>query len=263
MLPELESYNLDKKNLLYIKNRVKKLFEEILANYHFRSIESYILNTIYRLALKAGIVEEMHLEKLDNIIMNDPTFPSSPMIWFGRQINTTKLLGNLVQSNNLKVFRLAAISILRLRLLPISLETRDKDTEILIDEEILTNFDVYIGDKFWELSKDTQDPWRSRYIEGMAQCRLKWSEIYESFFDDLKNEETNECQQLLGNVIAKAGYYEDKDGTALCQILLDIIESENVFSWPIQQIALERLYRLAPELENVEFNEKDLNTPLS
>jgi hypothetical protein len=99
---------------LMIANRLKRIFEEVLADYstlidpHHRYLEM-----LYWSTLGAGVVEEKHMVELYETIHNEPDFSSMP--WFAERSGSTwPTLVNMLQSDNQEVAHLAAITLLRI-----------------------------------------------------------------------------------------------------------------------------------------------------
>ena len=169
----------------------------------------------------------------------------------GEAGNVQTSLVNMLQSKNLKVVRLAAVSLLHVV------------SSVFIPFPPIEGIkETWIGDKFWELAKDKEDVWRPRYIQGMSYCRLKWAEKCEEWLGAIKEAKTEELQNAWSEVIERASYCEEKDRNALFNLLPRILESGNSFAKPILSAALRRLYEITPEMEPVGFDEKSLNLPL-
>jgi hypothetical protein len=236
---------------LMIANRLKRIFEDVLANYstlidpHHR-----YLKILYWSALSAGVVEEKHVVELYEIIQKEPDFPSIP--WFAeRPESTWPTLVNMLQSDNQEVAHLAAITMLEISR---GLSIRDEQERIK---------EAGVGDKYWAFAQDKGDVWRPRYIEGMAQCRLKWAENGQEWLKAIKEANTEELQSAWCRVLEKADYCDTKDRDALFDSLIHILESGDTFAKPIRLAALRRLDEMVSLVEPVELDEKSLNLPLS
>ena len=236
---------------IMVAERLKHIFEKVLASYsaliypHCR-----LLDTLYWSALGAGIAEEKYISKLYKIIHNDADFTFMP--WRAEKSKSTwSTLVNMLQSGNLEVARLAAVSLSAI------------SQGIFFRREQKTIKETWIAEKFWKLARDEEDIWRPRYIRGMAHCRLKWEEKYEEWIEVIEGVNTEELQSAWRQVIKEAGYCEDKDRDALCNLLLHILESGDTFAKPIRFAALRRLDEMVTEVEPVGFDEEALNLPLS
>jgi hypothetical protein len=234
-----------------VANRLKRIFEEVLANYPTRiDPEHRQLEILYWSALSAGIVEEKYMAELYKIFHTSPDFPS--MSWYARRVESAwSTLINMLRSDNSEVARLAALT-----LLGISRGRFFRHEQKRIKE-------IWIGDKYWEFAKDKEDTWRPRYIEGMAQCRLKWEEKGQEWLKAIKEANTEELQHAWCRVIEEAGYCEAEDRDALFDSLLRILESGDTFAKAIRFATLRRLRGIVSEVEPVEFDEESLNLPLS
>lgn len=234
-----------------VAKRLKSIFEEVLANYSILTDpEHRQLEILYWSALNAGIVEEKHLSKLYKIIHTVSHFPSKP--WYAREARVAlPILLNMVKSKDLDAARLAAVS---LSAIPEIWHFPHERIEIK---------EVRIGEKYWEFAQDKKDIWRSRYIEGLGKCRLKWAEKGEGWFRAMKEANTEELQWSWSRVIEGAGYYEAKDQKAFFNLLLNILESRDIFAKAIRSAALRRLDEIVYEVEPVGFDEESLNLPLS
>jgi len=240
------------KQELTVANRLKHVFEEVLADYstlidpHHRQLE-----ILYWSALSAGIVEEKHMTELYKIIHNNPDFQS--MSWYAERAESAwALLVNMLQGDNLDVSRLAAVS-----LLVISQGGR------FFPHEQKRIKEAWIGDKYWEFAKDKEDTWRPRYIEGMARCQLKWGKNSQKWLNAIKKANTEELQRAWCRTIEEADYCDVKDRDALFDSLLHILESGDTFAKAIRIATLRRLHGIVSEVEPVEFDEESLNLPLS
>jgi hypothetical protein len=203
-----------------------------------------------RIEDSAGVVEEKHVVELYEIIQKEPDFPSIP--WFAeRPESTWPTLVNMLQSDNQEVAHLAAITMLEISR---GLSIRDEQERIK---------EAGVGDKYWAFAQDKGDVWRPRYIEGMAQCRLKWAENGQEWLKAIKEANTEELQSAWCRVLEKADYCDTKDRDALFDSLIHILESGDTFAKPIRLAALRRLDEMVSLVEPVELDEKSLNLPLS
>lgn len=236
---------------LAVANRLRQLFEKVLDNYSIlKDPYHWELEVLYWSALRAGVAEEKHITKLYKIVHEIADFPSMP--WYAEEAERVwSMLLNMLQSDKLEVARLSAVSLSVILKARFSLHERKKIKE------------VWIGDKYWKLAQDKKDVWRQRYIEGMAQCQLKWAEKGQEWLEAIKETNTEEVQRAWCRVIEKAGYNEAEDLDALFNLLLHILESRDTFARPIRFAALRRLYEIVSEIEPAEFDEKSLNLPLS
>jgi len=234
-----------------VAERLKYIFEKVLKGYSTLSDPHYhLLDTLYWSVLDAGIAEERYMSELYKLrhYNADLTF----MPWYARRAeNVRSMLVNLLQSSNLEVARLAAVSLSAIS--QVRFFRRGQKT---IKE-------TWIAEKFWEFARDEEDIWRTQYIRGMAHCRLKWEEKYEEWIEVIEEANTEELQSAWHQVIEKAGYCEAKDRDALCNLLLHILESGDTFAKPIRFAALRRLDEMVTEVEPVGFDEEALNLPLS
>lgn len=240
------------KQELMVASRLKHIFEEVLADYStLIDPHQRLLEILYWSAIGAGIFEEKYMAELYKIIHNDPNFPSMP--WYAERVeNVSASLINMLQSDNQDVSRLAAVS-----LSVISQGRRfSPHARIRIEE-------TWIGDKYWEFAKDKEDVWCSRYMEGMAHCRLKWAEKGQEWLKAIKEANTEKLQNAWCRVIVEAGYCDAKDRDALFDLLPHILESGDTFAKAIRFAALRRLHGIVSEVEPVEFDEELLNLPLS
>ncbi|HDL60333.1 MAG TPA: hypothetical protein ENH14_02635 [candidate division WOR-3 bacterium] len=230
---------------LAVANRLRQIFEKVLDNYSILKDPYHRqLEILYWSALRAGVAEEKHMTKLYKIVHEIADFPS--IRWYVAEAEKVwSTLLNLLQSENLEVSRLSAVS---LSVIP---QARKKIKE------------VWIGDKYWNLAQDKKDAWRPRYINGMAQCQLKWAENGQEWLEAIKETNTEEVQRAWCRVIEEAGYNEAEDLDALFNLLLHILESRDTFARPVRFAALRRLYEIVSEIEPVEFDEESLNLPLS
>lgn len=229
-----------------IAERLKNLFENVLTNYSsIIDHKHQLIENFYWCILNAKIIEEKHMERIYELIKDDANFPSMP--WYARNSdNSQKSLKDMLRSKNVNITRLAAES------LPMLLFFfHDRKT---IDE-------IWIVDKFYKLAKNKKDIWRLRYINGMASCRLNWEKHCKEWPKAIKEANTEELLNAWCGVIAGAGYYDHKDRTVLFNLLLYILDSS--FEKPIKSVALQRLYEMVQEIEPLEFDEEELNLPLS
>jgi hypothetical protein len=236
---------------LMVASRLKRSFEEVLANYstlidpHHRYLEIF-----YWSAVGAGVVEEKHMAALYEIIHKEPDFLSKP--WFAEKSeNAWPTLVNMLQSDNQEVAHLAAIT---------SLEFSRR---VFVRHEQKRIKEAWIGDKYWAFAQDKGDVWRPRYIEGMAWCRLKWAKNGQEWLKAIKEANTEELQSAWRRVLEKADYCNAKDRDALFDSLLHILEYGDAFAKPIRMAALRRLDEMVSMVEPVELDEKSLNLPLS
>ncbi len=234
-----------------IADRLKCIFEEVLANYSTLIDPEYRqLEILYWSALSAGVVEEKHMTELYKIIHNNQDFPLMP--WFAERAESAwSMLVNMLKSNNLEAARLAVISLLAI------LQGRFFGHERKRIEE------AWIGDKFWEYARDKEDVWRPRYIEAMAQCKLKWAEKSEEWLEAIKEANKEKLQNAWCQVIKEADYCDVKDRYTLLDLLLHVLESGDTFAETIRFAALQRLHEVVYEVELVGFDEELLNLPLS
>jgi hypothetical protein len=237
---------------LMISNRLKRIFEDVLADYstlidpHHRYLEM-----LYWSALGAGVAEEKHMVELYEIIHNEPDFSSMP--WFAeRSESAWPTLVNMLQSDNQEVAHLAAITLLGISRI---LYLRDGQKGIIKE--------AWVGDKYWAFAQDKGDVWRPRYIEGMAQCRLKWAENGQKWLKAIKEANTEKLQTAWRRVLEEADYCNAKDRDALFDSLLHILESGDAFAKPIRLAALRRLDEMVSLVEPVGLDEELLNLPLS
>ncbi|MCK4543505.1 MAG: hypothetical protein KAU17_14840, partial [Spirochaetales bacterium] len=95
-----------------VANRLKYIFEEVLANYSSLIFpEHRQLEILYLSALSAGIVEEKHMLELYKITHKMPHFLG--ISWYAEKAeNARPTLVNMLQCENLGVARLAALSLL-------------------------------------------------------------------------------------------------------------------------------------------------------
>nr|QNO56063.1 hypothetical protein GIJIEOGM_00004 [Methanosarcinales archaeon ANME-1 ERB7] len=236
---------------LMIANRLKRIFEEVLANYStLIDPHHQYLDNLYWSAIGADVIGEKRMTTLYEIIHNEPDFPSMPWL-VERAESTWPTLVNMLQSDNQEVAHLAAIT-----LLEISRGVSLRDEQERIKE-------AWVGDKYWEFAQDKRDIWRPRYIEGMAQCRLKWAENGQEWLKAIKEANIEELQNAWCLVLEKADYCDAKDRDALFDSLLHILESGDTFAKPIRLAALRRLDEMVSLVEPVELDEKSLNLPLS
>lgn len=238
---------------LTIANRIKLIFEKVLKNYSsLIDPNRYQLEILYWSALSAGVVEEKHIAELYKMVQNDPNF--SYTSWHARESkNAQPLLASMLQSENLNIARLAAVS----------LSSILKWRTFLHEPKRIKIKEIWVSDKLWELAKDKEDIWRPRYIEGIAYCQLKWAEKCEEWLQAIKETNTKEPQSAWCQVIEEAGYYKATDRNALFNLLLRILESGDTFAKPIRFAALRRLDKMVSEVEPVGFDEEQLNLPLS
>ena len=236
---------------LMIANRLKRIFEEVLAN-HSTLIDPHhrYLTILYWSALGAGVVKEKYIAELYEIVHNEPDFPFKS--WFAERAKSTwPTLVNMLQSDNQEVAHLAAITLLKISR-RVSLRHEQKRIK-----------EAWIGDKYWAFAQDKGDVWRPRYIEGMAQCRLKWAENDREWLKAIKEANTEKLQSAWRQVLEKADYCDAKDQDALFDSLLLILESGDTFAKAIRLAALRRLDEMVSLVEPVGLDEKSLNLPLS
>jgi hypothetical protein len=122
---------------------------------------------------------------------------------------------------------------------------------------------VWIGDKYWDFAKNEEDTWQPIYIEGMAECQLKWAKKRQEWLKSIKEDKTKKLQQAWCQVIIYASYSGTKDRDALLNLLFRILEPGDTFTKTIRFAALRRLDEIVSEVEPVEFDEGPLNLPLS
>ncbi len=209
------------------------------------------LYRFYWMVFNAGVLEEKHMIRVYNIISQVSDIPSgrfSQMKIYSKR----KSLINMVQSENLKVARMAAALLLLFRQ-----RTFDSPFEVQKIEEI------EVAEKYWEFAKNKVDNWGPRYIEGLALYKLKWAEMHQEWLDEIKHANTEELQNAWCKVIIEGGYYNDDDRNSLYKFLLNILEARDMFLKNIQSAVLQRLEKIAIEIEPLEFDENILNLPLS
>lgn len=234
-----------------VANQIKNVIEELLAKYETPDeTVLQLLEILYWIALGAGVIEEKHMLRLAKLFHNAPGF--ALRLWYAEKaVSAQPTLESMLQSENLEVAHLAAVSLSALSRMRIHPEQRKRIEE------------VRVGDKCWEFSKDKNDIWRPMYIQGMASCRLKWAEKAQEWFEAIGKADTDELQYGWCRVIEGAYYYEIKDRDALFEILLQILESGEAFTKRIRTAALQRLHSIIREVEPIGFEEKPLNLPLA
>ena len=236
-----------------IVKRLKRIFKEILANYSaLIGPKHRQLEILYWSAMSAGIVEEKYMAELYKIIHDNPDFPSMP--WYAERAESARItLINMLKSGNQGAARLAAITLSQI------LQSRFFSHRRKTIKKALS----WVGDKYWEFAKDKEDTWRPRYIEGMAQCQLKWAEKSQEWLKAIKETNTEELQSAWCRVVVEGHYHNVEDRNALFDLLLHILDSGDTFAKVIRSASLRRLYGIVSEVETVEFDERLLNLPLS
>jgi hypothetical protein len=204
---------------LMIASRLKRIFEEVLAN-HSTLIDPHhrYLTILYWSALGAGVVEEKYIVELYEIVHNEPDFPFKS--WFAeRSKSTWPTLVNMLQSDNQEVAHLAAITLLKISR-RVSLRHEQKRIK-----------EAWVGDKYWVFAQDKGDVWHPRYIEGMAHCQLKWAKNGREWLKAIKKANTEKLQSAWRRVLEKADYCDAKDRDALFDSLHHILESGDTFGF--------------------------------
>lgn len=247
------NWHKEKRQESEIVERLKRIFEEVLANY-FTLIDPKHrqLEILYWSAISAGIVEEKYMAKLYKIFHANPDFPSMP--WYAaRAENAWPTLINMLKSGNQEAARLTAITLSEI----------SQDRFFQHRRKTIKKAKAWVGDKYWEFTKDKEDTWRPKYIEGMAQCQLKWAEKSQEWLKAIKEDNTEELQSAWCRVVEKAHYHNIEDRNALFDLLLHILDSGDTFAKVIRVASLRRLHEIVSEVETVEFDEEMLNLPLS
>jgi hypothetical protein len=235
-----------------IANRFKHIFNNILIKFQYLEVEgTRDIETLYWVALGANIIDERDMIDMYKIVCRDSDFPS--MYWYARECeHAEKFLVKMMKSNNEQVACLAGVSLLAIL----------KGQGLLWEHNGKGLKGERIGAKFFELAENKDDPWCPKYIEGMSYCILKWHANSEKFTQALKVAESEEVQNAWCSVIKRAGCRGQKDGEALLNFLINMLESGKTFPMSITMASFERLYELAFDSEPIGFDEKSLNLPL-
>jgi len=232
-------------------SKLKYIFEDFLAKYYTLIDPKYdSLSILYWASFSADIIEDKHISKLYSMVHNISRFPLHS--WFiDRDKRVKSTLVNMLRNDNLEVVRLAAVS----------LSAISQERTFFYEREEIK--EAWVGDKYWELANDKLDIWRPRYIEGMAQCRLKWAEKGEEWLTMIQQSDNEELVNAWRLVISEAGFCEANDQQAFFDVLLSILESRDTFSDSIRRAAFRRLSEIVYAMEPVGFDEILLNLPLS
>ena len=241
-----------------VVERLKRIFEEALANYSTLIGPKHLqLEILYWSTISAGIIEEKYMAELYKIFHANPDFPSMP--WYAvRTESTLLMLINMLKSDNQEAARLAAIT-----LVEISQNRFFQHRRKTIKKAWTWIGDKWVGDKYWEFTKDKENTWRPKYIQGMAQCQLKWAEKSQEWLKAIKEANTEKLQSAWCRVVEDAHYQNIEDRNALFDLLLHILDSGDTFARVIRVASLRRLHEIVSEVETVEFDEELLNLPLS
>ena len=236
-----------------LANRFKSIIAEIILNHNiltFREDSSF--EQLYWTALSINVIDEKEMLALYKIFRKNSDFPSRGP--WELSANSYSFLEKMLQSNKIEVVRLAAVSLsefLKLR------SYRHADYRGRIIEE------QFIPEKLWQLARSKKDIWRSKYIEGMAHCKLKWSLNYKKWNASIKEVTTEDITNAWCLVIKKSDYHQTKDQEAFFNLICNILESGDMYPNPIRIVALKRLHDLIAGIETGRFNEEPLNLPLS
>jgi len=233
-----------------VAEQLKSILEKVLANYsNLIDLGHRNIELLYWSLLGAGIATEQHIAALYDIFHDLSDSPSMP--WYVETKSIQSLLKNMLKSITPNVVRLAAVSLSGIsRYRFPSFEQKQIE-------------DARVGEKFWEISKNKEDFWCPRYIEGMAQCKLKWSDKCKEWFEAIKDADNEEFGRAWGKVIREAGYYKIKDRDVLLKLLLRILEGGVAFPEAIHSAALQRLGEIVTETDPSGIDEEALNLPLS
>jgi hypothetical protein len=115
----------------------------------------------------------------------------------------------------------------------------------------------------WSLAKCKDDPWLPTYLRCLANVSLNWQRIKEEFLNEVKGEPDNKMDWCA--IIENTGYQfgNEKNRTALLELLLSILESHDSFSADIKKAAVKRMYEIVSDIGPAQFNEAPLSLPLS
>ena len=236
-----------------IRKQLRRAFEAILTNYTLIiDLRDHYWEMLYWLCLGHRIVEERHMVELYEIFHEERKYKH--FWWFARMASKAKpFLSKMLKSGNAKVTRLAAVSLAAIH--------QERQFASLFGPKKIS--ESWIADKLWELADNKKDIWRPKYIEGLACCTFNWEQRREEMLRAIKETRTDELRDAWRSMIESAGYTEDKDGRALFRLLLHILESKNIFADSIRYSAGNRLHRIVSEIEPAEFDQEELNLPLS
>jgi hypothetical protein len=200
------------------------------------------LESAYWAFLESNIITEQHMSRFYELFRTKPYMPRRKWFSIPESNQTISNLTNFFLNSKLSVKRLAGVSF-----------------QIFEDKKIV--LPPEIGNELWELSKDKQDPWNSRYLKIMSNSSLSWVDNFDEWQGKIKSSKIDNLENEWCDILERAGCAQEKDKLALLALLTKILETENCCSKKIKKIALRRLAILATEMQS-SFDEKPLNLPL-
>lgn len=231
---------------LAMSNQLKNLFETILEKYPSLNDSNYnCIKILYGAALNANIVEEKHMIKLYEIMSKEPD-----LAFFSVHLSITKNtyynLFRMLKSDQKQVFNLSAVT------LAILLPNSFYLNELSNDERSL------MSKTLWELAKDKENVWHEIYLLSLSENELNWAEKHLEIFEGIKNADEGELRSWC-RILVRSNYCGHDDRESLLRLLLDILESEDVFPELIRLGAIIRLKSIVSENEPVLFGENTLD----
>ena len=233
-----------------IKGGLKSVLDEVLAmGLQCSEKESYQAECLYWTSLSAGILDKKYMKRMSALFGNKPDFLNG--YWCAKYAKHTKPnLIEFLQSNDPAVSGLAAVT-----LSVITEEMKIEKEEFFIEED-------WIGNKLWELAQNKNDPWRNKYIMGMAYCKLNWSQHSDTWFEELKCQSNDGDIRAWIEVLLNGSPRTSYDCNALFNFLIRILENPENIDYKIRSAAISRLRKLVTEMEPSGFDESPLNLPL-
>jgi nucleoside-triphosphatase THEP1 len=241
------------KEELVVAKQLTRILEEVLARYPSMKDPGHAqLDALYWSFLNCPtVIKEKHMSEFYKIFHNDSNLPRSS--WNAEARIVLPTLYRMLKNENLEVARLAGVS----------LSERLQYEEKLHEETKLQTMPSWIGDKLWKLAENKKDIWRHRYLKGMTKCNLPWFKKKKEWLQEMKDAKDDEIGSVWGQILLSGKYRQEPDRNALLDLLADILESRDLFPKSISSLALERLRRIIPEVEQIGFSEEELNLPLS
>jgi hypothetical protein len=229
--------------------RIRNILERLLSDYsNADSSADDNIEVLYAISLGANVINETHLMKIYEIARKNKDFASS---YFFSEFVSKESIEGMLKSESEGVVRMAALTLSSM----LNWQVKYIDPKNRVEG--------WIGDKFWELAKNRGDIWHTKYIEGMARCKLKWAENHREWFEDLTKADSIDLQKAWSQVIRRAGYCDDQDRDTLANLLVSILESRGTFPRSIRIAASSRLLELVQEMEPAAFEEESLGLPLA
>lgn len=246
-----------------IKVRLKAVLDEVLEMKDpYSKIELYQFKCLYWASLNASILDKEYMKRMSTTFGNIHDFQSS--YWYARYANHTQSnLFELLQSEDTAISRISAVT---LSVITNTMKSKRREykkfqskgkefKEFFIEE-------YGVGEKLWELAQNKDDPWRNKYIMGMASCKLNWNQHSDTWFEELKCQSNDGEIRAWIEVLLNGSPRTSYDCNALFNFLIRILENPENIDYKIRSAAISRLRKLVTEMEPSGFDESPLNLPL-